>query len=188
MLGADNYYGGVICCLNKQDKFRAFNERITDKAAQLGGIYYQGLTHLQRALGGRRDEYQRKLRANAELLYGLLNPDGEALSSVGHQKEPIVEVVRMQEGSRLFLTLRPLHQALAEDELPKLACAIAERLAKQGVTVTHRASFGFRRTNIIVFAGSKGMRITAGLEGADAIKAIASAIQEALNVFVRPKT
>ncbi|MCB1136479.1 MAG: hypothetical protein KDK78_09440, partial [Chlamydiia bacterium] len=165
MLGEDNYYGGVVCCLNNGEAFQAFNERIRHPAAQLGGIYYQGLTHLQKAIGAARDDYVRRLRSNAELLY----------SEVSAASFSDLKIAPMQEGSQFFLHLRlPLRLS---NLATHVVTALAALLARKGVIVSHRGSFGFARTNIIGI-GSKGIRITAGLEDADTIKTIAQAIIE----------
>ena len=106
MLGMDNYYGGITIGLNDVGSFNAFNTRMDRPEDQLGGLSYQGLTHLHRCASASIDSYRKAAMGKIRL--------GSMVSSLSRQSIPEgttspLQILRIEDKRLIFLDIKFPH-------------------------------------------------------------------------------
>ncbi len=156
MYGMDNYYGGLTITVNEKNSFKSFNSRMNHPDDQLGGLSYQGITHLQKSSGDCIDKYRQQIMDNTQKLYRQLPQE---LIKKSNEKDYPVQIVPIQDEHTVFIhVIFEKYQAISN--LLNHLVYFAER---EGLPLTYRQSFGFMTTNAMRSDG-RGLRISVGLE------------------------
>jgi hypothetical protein len=156
MLGLDNYYGGIAISVNDKAAFDVYNHRMAAPREQLGGLSYQGLTHLQKYGGTMGDAYRLALMENTRKLYDMLSPNAKPTK----KRKNIMQISRIEDNRLLFIDIKfPKH--------PFTAIAFLQRLhqyaEEKNLPLTGRQSFGYAASTITNLDGST-LRFNPGLD------------------------
>nr|MBA3539093.1 hypothetical protein [Deltaproteobacteria bacterium] len=160
MLGMDNYYGGYTVTINNGSSFDAFNERISKKEDQVGGLAHQGMAHMAQHGTEHTDEYRRLLMANTRLLYSQL-PDECRLTA---DNDSPLQIAQTDDPNNVFLDI----QFPGYSETFGFYNTFIAWAQGNGLGFTTRPSFGFATSNFTIIGDSK-LRLNPGLESAAAI-------------------
>ena len=178
MLGIDNYYGGISVAINNPDFFQKFNERMDNHADQLGGLSYQGLTHLQMHANSAIEAYRSSIMANTQALYRLMPP---AMIYHSQSTNPI-QISRIEDEQLGFLDIKfPGYPQVSQEFSP----FFIRYVEKHRLPLSMRASFGFAATNCIKIPREDSwvMRITPGLESKDVMELYAQFFTQVQNII-----
>lgn len=180
MFGMDNYYGGFTTTFNKKGSFNHFNTRMDHPDDQLGGLSFQGMSHLQKYGGPFIDAYRRGIMENTRRLYNKL-PQA-AIFREGTQNP--MQISRIEDNRVVFLDIKfPNHAKAAE----AFKVGLMKFAKNEKLPMTTRASFGFANTNFTIIEGKK-FRLNPGLDDEKSLNTYAAffhAVQDTIDAVMK---